>query len=551
MLLLKKNIMNLKKSRFIQYVLLYILLLVVLSMYDGINFYNFKEKLWLNNPINTIVFLSAYLGSIFFLLLLIVNKSKVVRYISYALLFLFLSLSLSYTFINNYGFGRIEAETFLNEILFASEAVSTYFWSGACATGISALFIVLLMFVNSKIKKTNTNYLVVIIFVIVCVYHLFSNTGAIAQRFCIFLKVPSSIYYASHNNLYKGERNNVDLSNNDIMSKNILFVVDESIRGDKLSINNNDLTITPFLKKFKDKIINYNIACSSTNKSATSNLVLQVGIKDSLPDRKQELLKTPNIFQYAKKSGYRTIFINSQESRQQNYGTKYDNKFIDSIIFVNKTFNDIKKYQRDFYALDCIKNLFNDSIPTFIYFNKYGSHFNYETCYPKSEVIYSPVMKLGEFTDDKVKMENSYYNAIHWSVDKFFEKLISYNIQSNSTIVYTSDHGQNLLDDPNVKGTHCNVFNAVKYEGNVPMFIIERDSIISNKLNSVLLDNINNVQHKNIFPTMLILMGYKKEDVENIYGNSLFSSINRQRRTFLSGDIFGESELFKINTFKK
>jgi len=98
---------------------------------------------------------------------------------------------------------------------------------------------------------------------------------------------------------------------------------------------------------------------------------------------------------------------------------------------------------------------------------------------------------------------------------------------SNATIVYTSDHGQDLHERGNPgKNTHCGGENANIEEGLVPLVVITDGHQSEQDWQKNLQNNFQSSSHYMIFPTLLVLMGYQKNDVRKIYGATLLDQAN-------------------------
>ena len=95
----------------------------------------------------------------------------------------------------------------------------------------------------------------------------------------------------------------------------VILIVDESMTADFLGINGFDRPTTPYLASTASQYVNLGTASSGGNKSATSNMILRSGLRvDQVPDGAQLSLRCPNIFQYARKAGYWTAYIDAQSS---------------------------------------------------------------------------------------------------------------------------------------------------------------------------------------------------------------------------------------------
>ena len=126
------------------------------------------------------------------------------------------------------------------------------------------------------------------------------------------------ILYDSYRNIkyYLIPRKNAPkTTRTNIPHDNIVFILDESIRGDYLSINNPGLNTSPRLEKYlhdyQDNIFNYGLMLSAGTHSFPSRAAVMTG-QSSIPDNELQTLKNPTIFDLAKANGYRTVLINVQ-----------------------------------------------------------------------------------------------------------------------------------------------------------------------------------------------------------------------------------------------
>ncbi len=212
-------------------------------------------------------------------------------------------------------------------------------------------------------------------------------------------------------------------------------------------------------------------------------------------------------------------------------------------------FDDIEAVQRsdsfvrkDQVAAERLRTLLKMKKPQFIIVNKAGAHAPYEEKYPVSETKFTPVMALGEAIHtglSKQKLINSYRNAVMWSTDAFFSKLLAENYRlENAVVLYTGDHGQNLLD----KGasTHCGSKISLSVMALVPLFFITDNAELHQWLAKAAGRNHNKASHFNIFPTLLTIMGYQKQDVEYEYDPSLDEKLSGERYWFTGNLLTGE-----------
>ena len=90
----------------------------------------------------------------------------------------------------------------------------------------------------------------------------------------------------------------------------IIYVIDESVRGSNLSLNGYPRATTPFLQSLETRglLKNLGICVAAGSFSHISNAYLITG-HNAFPDDDFRTEKNPTIFDYAKKMGYETIYI--------------------------------------------------------------------------------------------------------------------------------------------------------------------------------------------------------------------------------------------------
>jgi len=219
-------------------------------------------------------------------------------------------------------------------------------------------------------------------------------------------------------------------------------------------------------------------------------------------------------------------------------------KFIDSFYKIKN----VSAPELDYRLLDLIKKELASDIPTFIYANKNGAHFPYDHNYPESEAIYQPVVSnkqtngldglLELYQKDKSMRTviNTYKNAIHWTVDKFFRRFFDEINLSNTAVIYTSDHGQYFHPSST---THCTSgYGAPATEGLVPLMLITSNPALLSDFKNAANANYNVTDHFSIYPTLLNLFGYS-EKIQNNYGSSLLEQVTSDITAFNTGDILG------------
>jgi lipid A ethanolaminephosphotransferase len=314
--------------------------------------------------------------------------------------------------------------------------------------------------------------------------------------------------------------------------RDIVLIVDESVTGNYLDIDNPAgvesglLTPPPGVS-----LVNYGYAAAIHNCSASVNQVLRFGgTRDTYRDR---ITTGPSLWRYARKAGLRTVYIDAQSTggRLQNLMTAEERADIDELV----QFDSVPVVDRDMAAADALAQHMANGVPELVYINKSGAHFPVADKFPDAYHRYRPALPRGRqagivWTSDRtgfhgghdewVRYRNSYRNALLWNVGGFFRRLMARADLSRATIVYTSDHGQDLheRDNPGIN-THCGTRQPVEQEGLVPLVVLEGRP--SRDWRRDLGTNRNAMSGFRIFPTLLELMGYDPAAVRTRYGPPL------------------------------
>jgi glucan phosphoethanolaminetransferase (alkaline phosphatase superfamily) len=363
------------------------------------------------------------------------------------------------------------------------------------------------------------------------------------DRYPSFFRVPAMLIYAGQSHLYDGERSEVGYSGSlEPKLEKIVLIVDESIRADILGINAYEKDTTPYLRSLETGIVNFGLAASSSNCSDYSNLILRTGLrKGDIPDDDQMSLKQTSVWQFTRRAGYYNVYLDAQSAEEwvnyQNFMTEHEASFIDEIMRVRQE----TAYESDGVARDKLIDLLKQPGKTFIMLNKYGIHFPYFRSYPREYSFFIPALEQGEPMNDREKSLNSFMNGIRWSVDDWFKGLLSESGDfRNYVIIYTADHGQNVVDDGTL-ATHCRP-RANRFEGIVPMMVLSNDAATLERFKMVQASNYNKTNHFQVFPTLIRLAGYNDSWVRSHYGASLSEPPGTMPEFFV-GDLHGRGSV--------
>lgn len=318
------------------------------------------------------------------------------------------------------------------------------------------------------------------------------------------------------------------------VARDIVLLVDESVTGNYLDINNPLGVPTGLgLPHPGVRIVNYRYAASIHTCSTNSNVALRYG--GTRENYQQTIAHYPSIWRYAMRAGLRTVYIDGQAvgGHLQNLMTPEERKEIDDFI----QFDGVPVRERDMRIADRLAALINNDRAEFIYVNKVGAHFPVADKYPETFERYRPAFTRGNgsllsWTSDRtgfhgrpdewVRYRNSYRNTLLWNVGEFFKRFLANADLERATIIYTSDHGQDLHERGNPgNNTHCGINRALQEEGLVPLLVLEGEKSRTLDWQRDLAANRDGMSHFRIFPTLLALMGYDRAATRTTYGPPL------------------------------
>jgi glucan phosphoethanolaminetransferase (alkaline phosphatase superfamily) len=332
---------------------------------------------------------------------------------------------------------------------------------------------------------------------------------------------------------------------------NIIYVIDESVRGSNLSLNGYPRDTTPFLQSLETRglLKNLGICVAAASFTHVSNAYLISG-HNEFPDNEYQTDKNPTIFDYAKKMGYETIYIDLNQVYLYSLMQAAGNGPIRSLDrwMNDKSFKERRidlKTAKDPGVASVLSGLLNEKSGYFILVNKKGLHFHYRNRYPDdmASAVWKPVMKASESIDPseagREKLVNTYDNGIRFQVDEFFKVLVSETTNQNYAIMYTSDHGQTLAE-------HGQVYTHMKPDQeivDVPDFIVSGENYSKQGLLDHIASGIR-VSHLNNFATLLDMMGVPMSLRVRPYEKSIFELTpdDNSERYYMSGSLHGSGD---------
>lgn len=496
-----------------------------------------------SGPSVTAVYIGAYLAAAVGWALLMASRRTWIRWITTALTAVGLCVHLGVWAINGYGYELWEARMFFHEVAHAGDAATTFGAGtlGAVAAGFGITAALVLVRGWTRARTRFPAWLLLPLAAAPMTFVIARTDGEISA-FPPPLKVPVVTIIGNLPRDVIGERRPPTLKPIATpLVPHVLFIIDESVRGDLLGINGGPPT-TPWLSANASRLLNFGVACAATNSSAPSNMVIQSGIQPKALEKDAPSAMTmPNVFQYARAAGYRTSYLLGQPLRYWYYMNPSDLDDLDQLVQPPDIGRETPRHEIDRRMLDlAVKETARD-VPTFTYLLKLGAHFPYGDKRPDGYWPLEETLFPDEPDEERREMLDDYARSLKYVVDDYFAALLPRLEGRDVIVVYTSDHGQSLLEG-GIRATHGVGRNPPIAQANVPLFMVGTSErvrrLISARVGAGGLRLKGRATHFEIFPTLLTLMGYGLSDVEREYGPTLFTSDGSRERRFLSGDPF-------------
>lgn len=255
--------------------------------------------------------------------------------------------------------------------------------------------------------------------------------------------------------------------------KNIVFILGESLRYDRLSLNGYYRNTTPFLQKEENLYSFSNIVSPSYYTSQAMPLVLSnLAVNDTSTGALVSLI---TLF---KSAGYHTHWISNQ--RYPDGQTRVILKQVENYIGKG-TLSKKNDFDKTVLShLDACMNEY-DTLNNFIVIHLMGSHFPYYKRYPKNFSVFKPDLEINEHPiflfQHKEKLLNCYDNSVLYNDYILSEILGRLKLSTGINMaIYLSDHGENLFDNNISIGRGGKKITKHLYK--IPMLVWLNDSYI-------------------------------------------------------------------------
>ncbi|MDA5133809.1 phosphoethanolamine transferase [Psychrobacter sp. ANT_H3] len=301
---------------------------------------------------------------------------------------------------------------------------------------------------------------------------------------------------------------NATASDNANNKQLVVLVIGETSRRANWQLNGYSRPTNPLLST-QANVVNFTdmLSISSMTRSSIPMLLTRK------PSRLVNNYNFPekSVISAFKEAGFATYWLSTQQKfGAHDTSTSVYAKEADNIIFLNKT-NYTNKGETDGVVLPIFEQILaNQSQKTLVVIHTLGSHFDYAHRYPASFDRFKPSLnELDGYSIQEKKYKqpliNSYDNSILYT-DYVINDLINSmqaQAQTESFLLYSSDHGEDLFDGQCDKSGHANEtahnFEIASLAWYSPRFAANH----ADKVQQLQANATKPINHTSIFPTLI------------------------------------------------
>jgi len=246
-----------------------------------------------------------------------------------------------------------------------------------------------------------------------------------------------------------------------------VLVIGETSRAENWSLYGYPRETNPQLAQ-KDNLVIFKDAITQSNATHKSVSIMLSAADASDYD---DIYYQKSLIVAFKEAGFKTLFLSNQGVNHTftEYFSQTADKYY-NVRTVNNKGKCINLY--DDVLLSYLEEYIEESDEDlFVVFHTYGSHYNYAERYPSQFSIFKPDNPDKITLKEKEKLVNSYDNSILYT-DHFLASLIDMLEKKDvcSALLYSSDHGEDILDDERRKFLHASP-TPTFYQLRIPMFV--------------------------------------------------------------------------------
>lgn len=235
----------------------------------------------------------------------------------------------------------------------------------------------------------------------------------------------------------------------DVMPEVYVMVIGETSRADNWQLFGYDRPTNPKLSR-RDGLVTFPKTLSQSNTTHKSVPMLISPLDaTSFGDSICLIKGIPAAFRQA---GFSTAFISNQ--RRNHSFIDFFGETADSVVFIRDSIDD----SSDMLLIDRLERFIasESNAKKFIILHCYGSHFNYRERYTRDHARFLPDDASEASLSNRQALVNAYDNTIIFTDDllaRIIDSLDSLDVAS--AMIYTSDHGEDIFDDPRGRFLHA------------------------------------------------------------------------------------------------
>lgn len=234
-----------------------------------------------------------------------------------------------------------------------------------------------------------------------------------------------------------------------VMPEVYIMVIGETSRADNWQLFGYDRPTNPKLSR-RDGLVTFPKTLSQSNTTHKSVPMLISPLDaTSFGDSICLIKGIPAAFRQA---GFSTAFISNQ--RRNHSFIDFFGETADSVVFIRDSIDDCS----DMLLIDRLERFIasDSNAKKFIILHCYGSHFNYRERYTCDHARFLPDDASEASLSNRQALVNAYDNTIVFTDDllaRIIDSLDSLDVAS--AMIYTSDHGEDIFDDPRGRFLHA------------------------------------------------------------------------------------------------
>ena len=287
----------------------------------------------------------------------------------------------------------------------------------------------------------------------------------------------------------------------------VVFILGESARGDRFSLNGYKRETNPKLSQIQN-LISY----KDTTSCHTSTLNSVPCLMTRVLRREYDItIKETSFVQVFRDLGYETYWF-----------TRHSNqKRVNTFCQEAQRCEYIQESGFDDALVDKLDVLQKSNANSLVVLHTLGSHIDYNERVPDEYKHFKPLCKDNVSACTQEKLDNSYDNTIVYT-DTVIAQVIEKLKDKNACLIYTSDHGESLGEGSLVKryGHSTPYAIAPKEQKNVPLFLWFSDKYLKahQEIDLAKIATQKNTSHDNIFETTLSCGGItpKSKGLQNL-----------------------------------